>query len=430
MKLLAEWSRLTTLLALVVIGSALASAQEAELSKEQILGAGVEATPSDQTDGFAGRWMTNYGTLDLKVEGDRVSGNYDLGKVEGKLDGRSLKLTYREKSISGLAEFELEENGQSFRGRWHPDGETEWQEWNGTRAPSQMKFSGLWKMNFGRLRLSLEGQQAIGVFQGRNGSAELHGNLTEENRIEFEFTDGDIVGTGWLRTTKDDELLGAWKPAGGAWMVSEGARVRLSRSKVWLVVLEANWETGLAEPQYAFGPMLKQYFTMPNAKHVQFRHRYFHDLADLKRFCREVSFLAEPVVLLISTHGNPNGITVFNDVITSDELSECMVGLSNVKLLHLSGCAMMASNYPREVQKTPGTNMAISGYTTLVDWDASAIADFTYLTMVLLKQLSPAKASAEAIKASPYIGSDPTNSKLFAPLGLTVLPARTEPSHP
>lgn len=420
--------RIATAFGLLLLASSLAVAQEISPGADQANKIEPGTENALETIGFAGRWTTTYGTLDLLIDGDRVNGEYDLGKVEGTVKGRQLKLTYDERDVSGVAEFELLEDGQSIRGRWRADGESDWQDWHGTRESIQSQFSGLWKMKFGHLRLVLDNEQAIGVFQGKHGYAELRGRLSEKNRVEFEFTDGKIDGTGWLKVSPGDELgdglLGAWKPTGGGWMVSSGSRVRASRSKAWLVVLEANWETSLAEPQYAFGPMLKQYFTMPNAQYIQFRHRYFHDVADLKRFCRDVCFLADPVVLLLSTHGNPTGIEVFNDVITADEMSDCLVGLSNVHLLHLSGCSMMAGNYPKQLQQTPGTNMAISGYTTLVDWDTSAIADLTYLTMVLLKQLDATEAAEEAIKAAPYLGAEATNSKLFAPLGLTVLPRK------
>ena len=67
---------------------------------------------------------------------------------------------------------------------------------------------------------------------------------------------------------------------------------------------------------------------------------------DLKRFCQRVQFLAEPVVVLISTHGTPAGIRVFGETIPADVIAESLTGASNVKLLHLSGCGMMSGDFP------------------------------------------------------------------------------------
>ena len=62
----------------------------------------------------------------------------------------------------------------------------------------------------------------------------------------------------------------------------------------------------------------------------------------------------------------------------------------------------------------------ISGYKTDVAWDGSAIADFTYLSMLLIHRMKPAKAVQQAIKLSPYLGDRPIESKVYQPLGLSI----------
>ena len=42
--------------------------------------------------------------------------------------------------------------------------------------------------------------------------------------------------------------------------------------------------------------MLQSYFSMGMARHIQFRKRDFHDSEDLRRWCAEVAYIAEPVV--------------------------------------------------------------------------------------------------------------------------------------
>ena len=272
-------------------------------------------------------------------------------------------------------------------------------------------------------------EASVGVARTPLGVAKLEGQL-EQNQAEFQFSvSGAPAGVGRLRLSSDrQELLTMWKPKGApSWSVSTGQRVKSDPSKVWLVVLEAHWEHGLNERPYSFGSMLQQYFTMSTARHVEFRHRYFHDTADLRRFCEETALIGGPVVLLLSTHGNPEGIEVGGKVIGSGELADCLHGASNVFLLHLSGCSMMQGTFPKEVQQlSRGTSLTISGYKQIVGWEASAIADFTFLTLALVKGLTATEAARQAILASPYLGDSESDDQVFAPLGLTVLPAQSD----
>jgi hypothetical protein len=192
---------------------------------------------------------------------------------------------------------------------------------------------------------------------------------------------------------------------------------------VWLIVLEAHWEQTLEEPEYAFGDMLRSYFKMSTARHVDVRHRFFHDETDFRRFCGEVPFLAEPVVLLISTHGTPKGIRVGGATIGADVIADSLRYAANVKLLHLSGCAMMSGDVPGEIHGhlASGPRFPISGYETYVAWDASALGDFTFLSFLLIHRFSPVDAATQARLASPYIGGERTHGLAYVPLGLRVL---------
>ena len=62
----------------------------------------------------------------------------------------------------------------------------------------------------------------------------------------------------------------------------------------------------------------------------------------------------------------------------------------------------------------------MSGYKTDVAWDASAIADFTFLSMLLIHQLEPARAVEQAIRLSPYLGDKRVPRAIYRPLGLSI----------
>jgi len=195
--------------------------------------------------------------------------------------------------------------------------------------------------------------------------------------------------------------------------------------QTWLIVLEAHWEERLQEAEFNFGEMLKSYFKTPVASSVKFRHRFFHDLEDLQRFTRELKYFASPIVLVISTHGTPRGISVFGDTIDAKELADCLSGAASLKMVHLSGCAMMESDFPNQLQRQlRGTNPAITGYKTYVDWDASALSDFIFLTLVLIRGYDPMPAVEQAVKQAPFLGAGARNGA-FTPLGLSGLSPRS-----
>jgi hypothetical protein len=76
--------------------------------------------------GFAGTWETDWGTLELQVEGARVTGTYNpkAGRVEGLVAGNILRGTWTQQHAwaSGLSwgkmELCLAPDGQSFKGTW------------------------------------------------------------------------------------------------------------------------------------------------------------------------------------------------------------------------------------------------------------------------------------------------------------------------
>jgi len=73
-------------------------------------------------NGFAGKWETNFGKVELKVEGNKVNGVFPSynGTIIGSISGRTMTGTWHEPGIlfggSGDLRFELSMDGRSFSG--------------------------------------------------------------------------------------------------------------------------------------------------------------------------------------------------------------------------------------------------------------------------------------------------------------------------
>ena len=286
-------------------------------------------------------------------------------------------------------------------------------------------FSGIWETSFGRMQLHQAGQVVNGSYS-YTASSEVAG-VVEGDKLTFSYSEGDTEGEGWFELSDDGESFsGKWREDKSTkWRAWTGARVHPEKGVVWLVILEAHWEESLAEEEYAFGDMLRSYFSMGSARHVRIRYRTFHDEADLRRWSREIKFLAEPVTLLISSHGTPEGVSVGQEVIKAEALADCVRGSHNLEVLHLSGCSMMKSDIPATIQRLlgPEQKLPITGYTTAVAWDASALADFVYLSMLLIHRMSPVDAVAQTHILAPFTREDRLQGARFQALGLRSLSA-------
>src|SRR5262249_32089090 len=76
---------------------------------------------------FTGTWESDFGNLDLKIQGDRVTGTYgpNAGRIEGVLRGNIVQGTWRQAASCrlgvtwGTFSLTLSADGRSFRGQWH-----------------------------------------------------------------------------------------------------------------------------------------------------------------------------------------------------------------------------------------------------------------------------------------------------------------------
>jgi hypothetical protein len=386
---------------------------------------------------FTGSWLTSFGPMQLKQQGDRVTGSYSMGGVacplQGKVSKGRYEFTYREGTTTGEGWFQLAKDGKTFLGKWRAKGSTPWLEWNGIRSARETGFAGLWTSTFGRLRLLRKGDAIEGIYTGL-GESTITGKV-KDGRFEFRYQEPTAKGEGWFELAEGGTVLkGKWRPDGGEqWGDWNATRIVAKPGIIYLVVLEARWETSLAEQEYAFGDMLKTYFERtPN---VQVRRRALNEAGDLGRWCRELALLAEPVVLSLSSHGTAEGLQVGGQTVKPEVIAESLRYADNIHLVHFSSCLMMKNQLAERVAKQLGSRATfpISGYTTAVDWGASAVIEFMYFDLILARRMPPAKAAQQIKILFPTAGNKRVPGAVFAPAGFRILlptPPVTEPAKP
>lgn len=379
----------------------------------------------DVTQGFAGRWSTTFGEMELRVVDERLEGAYTMEgqrcPIAGRIvDGR-FEFEYQEPSVSGVGWFELADDGSSFAGEWREEGATEWSPWTGQRLAVRpavpelqsvddttvVGFSGLWETPYGRLRLIERGGYLHGIFADARDMHDYFSIPVAESRqlqwspqeglagyhlsLELSADGRTLTGQRWYR---DDNRPDPWS----------ASRLTLQRDKRWLIVLEARWESHLEEHEYTFGKMLDAYFD--RTPHVEVRHRVFNDAADFERYGFEIAFLAEPTVVCVATHGSTDGVTVCDDLLGPDFMADVFRFADSVELVHYSSCLIMAGTIAEQMHRSLRTfaQFAISGYGSSVDWAGSAVIEFMYLDLIFSRGMSPAEANAATIAMMPFAG--------------------------
>jgi hypothetical protein len=370
---------------------------------------------------FVGDWQSTFGPMNLAADGDQVRGVYHyMGvpcTIEGTLADGKLTFTYREPTVAGEGWFELRRNGQAFAGQYRPDGDPKWDRWEGER----IGFDGLWNSSFGLLRMIEEGDHVRGFYEA-GGQATITGRR-EDGRLVFTYQEPQVGGQGRFELAADGlSFQGEWKPdAEENWRPWSGLRVRPQPNLTWLVVIEAPWQRFLSEREYAFGNMLREFFA--RIDNVQVRHRYFSNEAGLRKCCRDLRYIAEPVVLVLATHAKPEGITVDGQTIGIPALLEDLSAVGNLQLVHFSACLLMQDPQMLEVlgDFARRCGLAVSGYRTSVDWAESAIIEFTYLDLILGRGLAPLAAADQLTKLLPFAGDQGEADTPFPPAGFVIV---------
>jgi hypothetical protein len=373
---------------------------------------------------YAGRWTTTFGVMELTElteEAGAVRGTYrNQGipcDIEGNQEGNRLTFRYREPAEQGEGWFELSRHGR-FQGQWHVTGSDTWQDWQGYRA-----WDGVWETSFGRLRLVEEADHVVGFYDGA-GPSRIDGKI-EDGRLVFRYQEPQARGEGCFELAEDGfSFNGQWRSETmHAWSSWAGRRVRVVPGRIWLMIIEAHWQRSVAEGEYSFGGMLREFFArLPD---VAVRQRFFNDEASLQRWCRELLYFPEPAIVMISSHGSPQGVHVHGRTIDTRSVIDGLRHADNIQLLHFSSCLVLqedrSGDFARRVEK--GAPFPVSGYTTSVDWGGSAVIEFAYLDSILAKGLTPAQAAAQLPRLISYAGDQAPGESPYAAAGFRFFPA-------
>jgi len=368
---------------------------------------------------FSGRWFTTFGPMELTQEGNLVRGFYSIQQnscpIEGSIRDGKFHFTYQEPSVEGEGWFELVRHGK-FAGQWRPKGTSDWSPWTGQR-----EFEGIWETSFGLLRLVQEPERILGFYEGA-GPCTLEGRL-KQHRFEFQYRELRARGEGHFDLAPDTSSFeGEWRAddAGqsGPW---QGRRVTAVPGVVWLVIIEAHWQRSYLDKEYAFGHMLREFFT--RLPHVNVRQRFFEDECGLERWCRELMYLPEPVAVVFASHGTAEGLTVHGKPFNTGALVESLRHADNVILLHFSSCLMMQDGKAGELARAlqEAVRFPISGYDRTVDWAASALIEFHYLDMVLGRGLLPSDAADSLLRLVSYAGDKNAPGSPYPAAGFRIL---------
>jgi hypothetical protein len=328
----------------------------------------------------------------LEQHAGRVSGSYQYRGAEGSIEGAVrrgvLRFGYKEPGENGVGEFRLLRSGR-FAGTYTPRGSRRAARWDGHRG-----WDGIWETGYGRMRLVQEGNRVRGFYAGTAQST-IMGRATGD-ALAFRYREKTASGEGRFTLAEDEQTFaGEWRPRGKRdWRAWTGRRVQPESGVTWLVVFEAHWQRSLAEPEYSYGGMLREF--LARLPQVRLRQRYFHDAASLERWCAEMRYLAEPAILLIASHGLPGGLSVHGKLIDTARVLASLRDAESLRLLHFSSC-LVGLDSSRSLR---GRAYPVSGYTTSVDWNASALLEFNYLDQILNRGLEPASAAIKLARRS------------------------------
>jgi hypothetical protein len=358
---------------------------------------------------FSGRWISSFGSMTLRQHGTHVTGTYGREGTECLIEGAvtqgRLAFTYREPVERGSGWFRLRRPGV-FAGEYHAEGSPRSRPWNGWRG-----CNGLWDTSIGRLRLMEDDGRLTGGTE-HDETARLEADSGDGEHFRFTLEGAGIKGRGIIALDQQGyALAGEWVQNGQPPQPLLGRRVIPHPGLTWLVVMEAHWQRALDEKEYAFGRMLQELFA--RVPWAQVRHRFYADETSLVRWCRQLAYLPEPAVLVITGHGESSGLMVEGRPIAMPAVVDALRLADSLKLLHFSAC-LVGHDASQALKAAP---FPVSGYTTVVDWAQSALTEFVYLDMILEKGLSPAKAAEQLLALVRFSGSDEIPGSPYRPAG-------------
>jgi len=172
--------------------------------------AALPARAEDKAPDVTGLWWTSYGMVDLKKTKDGLRGTYGAGgqyAMEGRLEGRALKVTLREDGpAEGECTFEVDETGSVMRGayKWPNGNQGEWtavrQDPKAADGPTA-SFSGTWLTARGACEFVQTGDKVEGKY-AFGGPVAVDGTV-KGRRMSLRWKGPTFAGTGWIELSKD-----------------------------------------------------------------------------------------------------------------------------------------------------------------------------------------------------------------------------------
>ncbi len=272
-------------------------------------------------------------------------------------------------------------------------------------------FSGTWETTYGTLFLQQDNSVVSGYYT-LDGYSTVEGTVDRNGKLIFTYSEPTASGEGWFELSDDSmNISGMWRPdGGGQWLEWEGYRAGVGvASSKWLVILESEWQTSLAEEEYSFGEMLAAWFA--RVPGVTVRHRFIHDADDLKTFCLESSGLPGELYLVIASHGSSSGIELTSGNVSSREFVDAIRPLHNLAMIHFSCCEIMAGRMPQAIVSSRSNwpaDFIVSGYSHSVDWGASGLIEIFYFNQILENGFSPSDAANSVLEDIDFAGQSST----------------------
>jgi hypothetical protein len=366
--------------------------------------------------------------MTLRQDGARVTGTYGRDGTENTIDGTveagQLTFRYEEANERGTGWFRLRRPG-CFCGEYLAERNSRSLPWQGWRG-----FDGLWDTSLGRLHLVQEAGRVWGSSE-LDTSVRVQGDLEPAGRLGFRLEGAQGKGGGHFELDSYGYLLhGEWAEDGRPAGVIRGQRAMPRPGLTWLVVLEAQRQRALDGNELSIGQTLRDLFArLPWAV---VRHRFYDDEASLLRWSRQLLYLPEPAVLVVSGHGEAReeskGRTGAGANVGLASLVESLRFADGLKVLHLSSAASLAGQEVARVLR--GAPFPVSGYTADVDWAQSALAEFVYLDMILDKGLPPEKAAEQLPRIVGFAGTESVPGSPYRPAGFTLIRADSRLADP
>ena len=109
-----------------------------------------------------------------------------------------------------------------------------------------------------------------------------------------------------------------------------------------------------------------------------------------------------------------------------EAIAESLNYAGNTRLLHFSSCLMMKNDLAGQVMKYSHARFPISGYSTSVDWAASAVIEFLYFDLIMVKGMTPKEAARQLAVLMPFSSDRQPKGTSLRPAGFKLLMPEAE----